>query len=109
MQFAETYPTKAEVSNALDTFGSWRQIIAKGLPKARRDEHDVFRKAQKLFDRAIQALTDLEIMLRMGELTLPQRASVQSKIVGILTVAEHIARDQNIETFTVYPSNSDHS
>lgn len=32
VQFAERFPTEAEVSNALDTYKSWRDIVADALP-----------------------------------------------------------------------------
>lgn len=43
IQFAERYPTEAEVANALATFTSWRQVI-KSLPKSGRPRNPVGRK-----------------------------------------------------------------
>lgn len=39
MQFAELCPTEVEVSNALETFSSWREII-KSFAKSRDDQDE---------------------------------------------------------------------
>ena len=38
VQFAEAYATEAELSNALDSFGSWRDLV--GALKLQQDAED---------------------------------------------------------------------
>ncbi len=66
MQFAEKHDTREKVSNALDTFRSWHQIVNRTLAEKRATKEDDRERRREENRRKVEATDDLEALVETG-------------------------------------------